>query len=41
MNRIEVMEPRLRVYALVNGIAVTKAVQIELFGGRRAQVSDP
>ena len=32
---IEVMEPHLRAYALVNGrrIAVTKAVQIELFGG--------
>jgi hypothetical protein len=32
---IPVMEPYLRAYALVNGrrIAVTEAVQIELFGG--------
>lgn len=32
---IEVMEPHLRAYALVNGrrIAVTKDVQVELFGG--------
>ena len=34
-GRIEVMEPHIRAYALVNGrrIAVTRAVQIELFGG--------